>query len=175
MKRTANLIFFILYALFIIASVILDFEPGKNIGKNFITFTLSMLKILPPAFIIIGLFEVWVKKETVEKHLGNDSGLLSYLWILLLAGTTVGGMYVAFPVAAALYRKGAKLSIIFSYLTASAVFRIPMAIFESTFLGIKFTLLRFAVSLPLIIISSELLAGYINVSGLSDKLFTEEK
>ncbi len=173
MKRISNYLIFSIYALFIILSVFTGFEPGKNIGINFLTFSFSMLKVLPPAFIIIGLFEVWVKKETVEKHLGNNSCLLSYLWVLLLAGTTVGGMYVAFPVSASLYKKGAKLSIVLSYLAASAVFRIPMAIFESTFLGLKFTLLRFSVSLPLIIISSELLARYLEVSGLSDKVFTE--
>ena len=130
-------------------------------GRHFGLFALDMLKILPCAFILIGLFEVWVKKETVEKHLGEGSLVRGYLWALLLAGTTVGGLYVAFPVAHSLYKKGAKLSVIFTYISAAAVFRVPMAVFEASFMGLKFTAIRFSVSLPLIILSSILLGIYL--------------
>ncbi|MDI6701286.1 MAG: hypothetical protein QME48_08705 [bacterium] len=54
------------------------------------------------------------EKETVEKHFGEAAGIRGYVWAALLAGTTVGGLYVAFPVAYSLYKKGAKLSIIFT-------------------------------------------------------------
>ncbi|MDZ7723382.1 MAG: permease [candidate division KSB1 bacterium] len=122
--------------------------------------TRSFLRILPqalPIIVLIGLFKVWVKKETVEKHLGQRSGLRGHFWGILLAGTTVGGLYVAFPVAAALYHKGARLAVIFSYISAAAIVRIPMTNFEASFLGIKFSLLRLAVSLPLLLLTSELL------------------
>jgi uncharacterized membrane protein YraQ (UPF0718 family) len=87
--------------------------------------------------------------------------MLSYVWIILLAGTTVGGMYVAFPVAYTLFRKGAKLSIIFTYLGASAICRIPMTIFEASFMGIKFSLIRLLVSIPLVVLSSVWLGHYL--------------
>ena len=175
MKKYLKPALITLYALFIIVSLFAGYEPGKEIGKNFLDFFISMLKILPPAFVLIGLFEVWVKKETVQKHLGSRSGIRAYFWILLLAATTVGGMYVAFPVAASLRSKGAKSSIVIAYLTAAAVFRIPMAIFEATFLGLKFTLLRFGVSLPLIVISSEVLGMLIDRTGLGKDFFPEEQ
>ena len=89
------------------------------------------------------------QKETVEKHLGKESGIRGYTWGVLLAGTTVGGLYVAFPVAYSLYNKGAKLSVIFTYLGASAICRVPMTIFETSFMGIKFSIIRWSVSLPL--------------------------
>jgi len=143
----------------------LGFEPGKEIGHNFASFSLDMLKILPAAFILIGLFEVWVKRETVEKHLGEGSGFRGYLWAVLLSGTTVGGLYVAFPVAYALYSKGAKLGVIFTYLGASAICRVPMTIFEASFLGIKFSLIRLLVSIPLVIIASMLLGNYLTKRG----------
>ena len=149
------------YVLFLIASWIFGFNPGKEIGYNFRDFSVDMLKILPCAFILIGLFEVWVKRETVEKHFGEESGIRGYLWAVLLAGTTVGGLYIAFPVAYALYSKGAKLSVIFTYIGASAICRVPMAIFEASFLGIKFTAIRLLVSLPLVIIASILLGNYL--------------
>jgi len=149
------------YVFFLIVSVIFGFNPGKEIGYNFVSFSVYMLKILPCAFILIGLFEVWVKRETVEKHFGQESGIRGYIWATLLAGTTVGGLYVAFPVAYALYNKGAKLSVIFTYIGASAICRVPMTIFEASFLGIKFTAIRLFVSLPLVIVASILLGDYL--------------
>jgi len=149
------------YVIFLVVSWIFDFDPGIKIADNFCSFSIDMLKILPGAFILIGLFEVWVKRETVEKHLGETSGIRGYIWAVLLAGTTVGGLYVAFPVAYALYSKGAKLSVIFTYLGASAICRIPMTIFEASFLGIKFTAIRLLVSLPLVIVASILLGNYL--------------
>jgi len=149
------------YVLFIALSWILGLGPGKEISHNFTSFSMDMLMVLPCAFILIGLFEVWVKRETVEKHLGEKSGFRGYLWGILLASTTVGGLYVAFPVAYSLYNKGAKLSVIFTYISASAICRVPMAIFETSFLGIKFTLIRLLVAVPLVIVTSILLGNYL--------------
>ena len=150
-----------IYFVFIVISFVTGFKPGRQIGDNFISFSVEMLKILPCAFILIGLFEVWIKKESVEKHLGKDSGAMGHVWVVLLAGTTVGGLYVAFPVAYSLFRKGAKLSVIFTYIGASAICRIPMTIFESSFMGIKFSLIRLVVSIPLVILSSIWLGNYL--------------
>lgn len=149
------------FALLLLISWIFGFEAGKEMSRTFVTFGTEMLKLLPFAFILIGLFQVWVKRETVEKHFGEKSGIRGYLWGILLAGTSVGGVYVAFPIAYALYSKGAKLSVIFTYIGASAICRIPMTIFEASFLGIKFTAIRLLVSLPLIIVSSILLGDYL--------------
>lgn len=163
MKRNnfVRLVVLICYIAFLVISLLLGFSPGKEIAQNFALFSIDMLKILPGAFILIGLFEVWVKRETVEKHLGEGSGIRGYVWSILLAGTTVGGLYVAFPVACSIYSKGAKLSVIFTYIGASAICRVPMTIYEASFLGIKFSALRLLVSLPLVIIASMVLGGYL--------------
>ena len=160
-KDLIKILFVLLYFVFVIVSFIMGFKPGKQIGLNFISFSIEMLKILPCAFVLIGLFEVWVKKEKVEKHLGKESGMLSYVWVILLAGTTVGGLYVAFPIAYSLFKKGAKLSVVFTYISASAICRIPMTIFEASFMGIKFSLIRLVVSIPLVILSSIWLGNYL--------------
>ncbi len=153
------------YFVFLFVAWLTGFNPGQEIGSNFFSFAISMLKILPGAFILIGLFEVWVKRETIERHLGEESGFRGYLWAILLSSTTVGGLYLALPVAYALYSKGAKLSVIFTYLGAAAICRIPMAIFEASFLGIKFTAIRWLVSLPLVIATSILLGNYLTRKG----------
>ncbi|KPK22834.1 MAG: hypothetical protein AMJ70_04965 [Dehalococcoidia bacterium SG8_51_3] len=167
MKRSAILKILLIasYFIFIGVSFLMGFNPGQQIGQNFAVFSVDMLKILPGAFILIGLFEVWVKRETVERHLGEGSGFRGYLWMILLGSTAVGGLYLAFPVAYALYSKGAKLSVIFTYLSAAAICRIPMTIFEASFLGVKFTVIRWLVSLPLVIITSIVLGNYLTRRG----------
>ena len=149
------------YLAFITISAMIDFSPGKQIGSNFIYFWADLIKILPFAFVLIGLFEVWVNRQTVERHLGAESGARGYLWAMVLSGITVGGVFVAFPVAYSLHKKGAALGVIFTYIGASAVCRIPMNLFELSFMGFKFTAIRLAVSLPLVILSSVLLGRYL--------------
>ncbi|MBI9099099.1 MAG: permease [Spirochaetaceae bacterium] len=163
-----NIIMTILLSIMILLIIVLYVfspETGEKIGNAFSTNILTMLKILPLVFILIALFEVWVKKEKVEKHLGEKGGLRSFLWVVILGGTTIGPMIVALPVAASLYRKGARLSVIFTYLGAAAVCRIPMTIFETSYLGVKFTIIRYSVALPLIIVSSVIMGRILNRSG----------
>ncbi|MCG8569698.1 MAG: permease [Spirochaetes bacterium] len=148
------------YALFIGISFYFGYHPGRCIANNFYEYTLQMIKVLPFAFILIGLFEVWVKKETVEKHLGETGGWISFFWAMLLGGSTIGPMLVSLPIAHALYQKGARLSVIFTYIGAASICRIPMTIFEASYLGVKFTIIRYAVSLPLVVISSIIMGNY---------------
>jgi uncharacterized membrane protein YraQ (UPF0718 family) len=164
MKRNTKIrvVYVSSYILFLIVSFVFGFNPGKEIGYNFISFLVYMLKILPCAFILIGLFEVWVKKEVIEKHLGEESGIRGYIWAMLLAGTMAGGLLVAFPIAYSMYNKGAKLSIVFTYIGAAAICRVPMTMFEASFMGVKFTAIRLLVSLPLVIVTSILLGNYLS-------------
>ena len=149
------------FLIFILGSLTFDYTPGIKIYDNFFEFLATMMKFIPIVFLLIGLFEVWVDKETIEYHLGHDSGVIAFIWAILLAGTTIGGLYVAFPIAYSLYNKGARLAVIFSYLGAAAVARIPMTLFEASFLGVKFSVVRIIISIPLIIISSIGLEKYL--------------
>ncbi len=149
-----------LFALCLTISAAMGFAPGRAMGQNFLSFLVQMLKVLPCVFVLIGVFEVWVKTETVEKHLGAGAGPMSYLWAVLLAGTTVGGLHLALPVAHALHLKRAKLGAVLAFLSSSAVCRVPMTMFEASFLGWRFTCVRFAISLPLIIITSAALGAW---------------
>lgn len=152
--RTRNYVYFFLFLSFIGVSFSLGYEPGMEMGNNFYLFAKDMVLILPPAFVLIGLFEVWAKRETVEKHLGRSADVRGYLWSILLAATTVGGTFVAFPVANALYHKGARYSMIITYVTSASLVMIPMSIMEAAILGPVFTSVRILVSLPLVILGS---------------------
>jgi len=161
-----NFLIYLVFAIFVAVSYKFNYHPGKQIGANFAKFLLNMMKILPPAFVLIGLFEVWVRKEAVERHLGAGSGVKGYLSAIMLAGTIIGGPYVAFPVACSLYNKGARLAVIFTYVSAASICRVPMTIFEASFMGLKFTLIRYLVSLPLVVMSGKILESYLMKAGM---------
>ncbi len=154
MKKSelTSIILFVLFVTFVIFSYTTNYEDGEKTGLAFINVMIEMLKILPFAFILIGLFEAWIKRETVIKHLGDESGMRGYFWVLLLAGFSVGGLFVAFPLAETLHKKGASLKVIFVYLGFAGIFRIPMTIFEISFLGFSFTLVRLLVTIPLFLL-----------------------
>lgn len=154
-KSTLFLITF--YAIFVASSYIFRFDSGMKIGDNFVFFAIEMLKLFPPAFILVGLFMVWIDRKIVEKYFGEASGFMGHIAAILLACTTLYPFIVVLPMAAALSKKGARLSIVLTYLGATAICRIPMTIFEASFLGLKFSILRYVISLPLIIISSILI------------------
>lgn len=160
-KPIPQLALIISYFVFVGISLLIGFEPGRQIGRNFWSFAKTMLGLIPCAFILVSLFDVWVKREAVERHFGEQSGWKGYVWAILLAGTVTAGMYVALPVAYALYKKGAHLGPLFTYIGAASICRIPMTAFEASILGVKFTVIRFLVSLPLVVLSSILLAKYL--------------
>lgn len=156
-RSTWNYLVFLAFILFLGGSFMLQFEPGVKMGQNFYLFAKDMVLILPPAFVLIGLFDVWAKREVIEKHFGEAAGIRGYIWSILLAATTVGGTFVAFPVAHALYQKGARYSMIMTYVSAASLVMVPMSIMEATILGFRFTAVRLLVSLPLVIVSSVLI------------------
>ena len=153
--------FFSAFLIFIAISFFVDYTLGEKIGLNFKDYFSQMLIILPPIFILIGLFEVWVKKETIVKHLGKDGGFKSYVWVFVLAAPLAGGLLPSFPIAYSLYKKGARLSVISVFLGAVGVGRLPMIFFESTFLGWKFSLIRIIASIPMVVIAGIALGNYL--------------
>ncbi len=153
------------FFLFVGISCLGGYKIGQKTGETFFHVLVEMLKILPFAFILIGLFEVWIKKETVIKHLGENSGMKGYLWVLILAGFSVGGLYVAFPLAETLSKKGASLKVIFAYLGFAGIIRIPMTIFEISFLGLPFTIARLMVAIPLFLLIGILMGSFLEKRG----------
>jgi len=47
------------------------------------------------------------------------------------------------------------------YISAAAIYRIPMTLIEFSLLGVKFTLIRLLVALPLIFISSIIFGNFL--------------
>jgi len=166
MKKITEYIFPIVFLIFIGLSILLNFGVGKQIGMNFWMFFKEMILFLPLMFILIGLFDVWVPREKIERHIGNESGWKGTGLVILLASLQAGPLYGAFPFAYILWKKGCSIKNIFIYLGAFATIKIPMITFEIGFLGLKFSLLRTLITLPVFIF-----IGYIMEWYLKDKKF----
>lgn len=161
-KNALGLLFILAYVLFTMISYRNDFIAGKVIyEKNFLPFIKEMLLFLPVMFILIGLADVWLSPETVEKYIGKGSGLKGTFFVILLSMAQAGPLYGAFPVTYLLWKKGTSIRNVFIYLGAFSTIKIPLIMFEIGFLGWKFSLIRSLVSLPLIILIGIIMEKYL--------------
>ncbi len=117
----------------------------------------EMLMLLPPVFVMLGLLDVWVPRETMVKYMGEGSGIKGIVLSILIGSAAAGPLYGAFPVAAVFMKKGAKFSNILIFLGAWSTTKIPTLMFEIASLGPAFALTRLAINIPGIIIIAHLL------------------
>lgn len=111
----------------------------------------EMALILPAVMVLMGLFAVWVRRELVVKYLGGKSGITGLLLAVFLGALPTGPLYVAFPLAAMLMQKGARVANAMLFLSAWACIKMPQELMELQFLGWKFTFLRLALTVALVI------------------------
>ena len=114
-------------------------------------FVVEILLILPPVMVLMGLLDAWVPRQMVEAHLGRDAGWRGAGIAMLLGTTAAGPLYAAFPIALALGNKGARLANVVIFLGTWAAIKLPMLIIESSFLGLRFALLRLALTVPCVL------------------------
>lgn len=110
-----------------------------EIAKSNLT---EMLSVLPPIFILLGLLDVWVDKETMMRYMGKGSGLKGIGIAFTLGAVAAGPLYAAFPVATVMMKKGASLFNVFIFIGAWSTAKIPLLSFEMASLGMQFTLTR---------------------------------
>lgn len=147
-----DLIITAVFIIFAVVSYNINFDFGNSVTAGFKSAFLEMIVFIPLIFILIGLFEVWVPRAIIERHIGKDSGHFGIVWVILFAMLQVGPLYGAFPVAYMIWKKGASVRNIFIYLGAFTTLKIPMLSFEIGFLGLKFTLMRTLLALPVFIL-----------------------
>lgn len=155
---------FILLLSINIAAIVLFPSMGRKAFQLTGSNMLEMLSVLPPIFIMLGLLDVWIKRETMIKYMGDNSGMVGVLLAFFLGSAAAGPLYAAFPVAGVLLKKGSKLSNVFVMLGAWSTTKIPLILFEASALGLKFMLVRFIMDLIGIII-----IAYITEKSLTQK------
>jgi len=146
-------------ALFAVNLALLYVLP--EIGRHSLEITgnnlLEMLSVLPPIFVLLGLMDVWVQRDTMIKFMGHVSGFKGGLFAFLLGAAAAGPLYAAFPVAAVLLKKNAKLTNVFIFIGAWSTTKIPMLLFEASNLGTPYTLIRLGCNIVGIILIAVLL------------------
>jgi uncharacterized membrane protein YraQ (UPF0718 family) len=120
----------------LLAVLILTFI-NKSLGKEIIgitSFSLKeMIQVIPPIFLLLGLLDVWVPKETMTKFMGEGSGLKGILLAMFIGSAAAGPLYGAFPVAAVFMKKGVSLKNILIFIGAWSTTKIPLILFEPKF------------------------------------------
>ena len=112
---------------------------------------IDMLGFLPPIFVLLGLFDIWVDRETVIRLMGKESGVKGAFLAFLLGTLAAGPLYMAFPVAGVLLKKRAGLFQIFIFTGTWAIAKVPMLLFESSCFGFSYTALRFVCNMAAIL------------------------
>ena len=148
-KKNDKKSFSLLIAVILMTALILVFVPEKSslIMKTSFDYFKQMAMIFPAILVLMGLFTVWTSKEFVMNHLGNNSGLKGILISFIFGAIPTGPIFVAFPMAQALHKKGASYTNIVIFLSAWACIKIPQEFVEMQFLGIKFMLVRLGMTI----------------------------
>ncbi len=121
-----------------------------NIGAKALDTTLYSFKemalVIPPVFILLGLLDVWVPRETMIRFMGESSGIKGALLAVLLGTAAAGPLYAAFPLAGVMMKKGAKFMNVVLFVGAWSTTKAPLVTFEVASMGPLFALTRLAMS-----------------------------
>jgi len=120
--------------------------------RSFVEQAKTMLLVLPPIFLLLGLLDVWVPKKALMKYMGPKSGLTGPLIAFVLGSVAAGPLYAAFPVSAILMKKGASFTNVLIFIGAWSTTKIPMFLFEMHALGTRFAVARLVIDIPGIIL-----------------------
>ena len=152
------------YSSFLLVLVMLGIVSlfNQELGAGVFNITVMQLKemllVIPPIFILLGLLDVWVPKQTMVRYMGKGSGLKGILLSLFIGSAAAGPLYGAFPVAAVFMKKGVTFSNVLIFIGAWSTTKIPMILFEFSALGAPFALTRLLIDIPGIIIIAFLLS-----------------
>ena len=119
----------------------------------------EMILVIPPIFVLLGLLDIWVPRETMMKYMGDNSGIKGIILAFIIGSAAAGPLYGAFPVAAVFMKKGVKFSNVLIFIGAWSTTKIPMFLFEASSLGLTFALTRLFINIPGILIIAWILSS----------------
>lgn len=153
---------FIAVAIAVLVLTIFNYELGMK-ALNITAYSLKeMILVIPPIFVLLGLLDIWVPRETMIKYMGEGSGFKGILLSIFIGSAAAGPLYGAFPVAAVFMKKGVKFSNILVFIGAWSTTKLPMFLFEAASLGTKFSITRLLIDIPGIIIIAGILAKLVS-------------
>ena len=149
-------LFFIVVISFLLL-ILFNHQLGMR-ALNITAYSLKeMILVLPPIFVLLGLLDIWVPRETMVKYMGEGSGVIGVVISIIIGSAAAGPLYGAFPVAAVFMKKGVKFTNILIFIGAWSTTKIPMLLFEAAALGTEFAVTRLLVDIPGIILIAMIL------------------
>ncbi|QVK21014.1 permease [Mycoplasmatota bacterium] len=132
----------------------IDYNLAIDATKSSVNQFYLMIQIVPPIFILIGLMDVWVPRETMIKLMGEKSGFIG-ISVAFIFGTFAAGPLVgAFPLAMIMLKKGARYANVLFFLMMWASAKIPIIFFQVTTLGLKFTVVSNIILILMFLVGS---------------------
>ena len=126
-------------------------DKGERALQSSWEFFKEMVFVLPALMVLMGLFAIWVDRNIVVKYLGKGSGAGGLFLAMVLGALPTGPLYIAFPLAAMLLKKGARVANVILFLSAWACIKLPQELMELQFLGWKFMLLRLGLTIAALV------------------------
>lgn len=166
MKKTVIIMFLVTIALVIIgilrqgAGVILQ---GLTAGGKMLV---EVAPLLIAAFVLAGMIQAVVSKETINKWLGKEAGIKGVILGAVAGALIPGGPYVFYPIAASFLLSGAEIGTTLAFVVAKNLWSLSRLPMEFALLGPKLTIIRFTVTLafPIIvgIVGNTFFSGYVD-------------
>lgn len=122
--------------------------------KNSGYYLIEMLQIMPVIFVLTALLDTWIPKEIIMKYLGEGAKLKGVFLSFVMGSISAGPIYSAFPICIMLLNKGASIRNIVIILSSWAVIKLPMLLNEVKFLGLKFMIVRWILTVLAILVFS---------------------
>jgi uncharacterized membrane protein YraQ (UPF0718 family) len=125
----------------------------------------NIMIIIPPIFVLLGLLDIWVPRETIIKLMGEGSGIRGVVLAFLLGSFAAGPLYASFPIAMVLMRKGTKFSNVIVFIGAWSTTKIPLLLFEAHSMGWRFMLSRLLIDI----------VGIVAIAVLTERMTSEKQ
>ncbi|MCF8024074.1 MAG: permease [Desulfobacteraceae bacterium] len=129
---------------------------------------IEVVPLLMAAFVLAGMIQAVVSKETINKWLGKEAGIKGIMLGGVAGALLPGGPYLFYPIAASFLLSGAEIGTTLTFVVAKNLWSVSRLPLEVALLGPRVTIIRFIVTLIFPIIVGVL--GNIFFSGYVDKV-----
>lgn len=121
------------------------------------------------SFLVAGLAEKLVPHAWVEGALGTQAGTRGLLVATAAGMVTPSGPFLALPIAAALFRSGASMAAVVTFVSSWSLLAVHRLVaWEIPLLGWRFALIRYSVSIALPLMAGLLVRLLLETRGASD-------
>ena len=111
---------------------------GQTLWRN--------LPLLLLSFVIAGLAQVLIPRDLITEWLGTGSGFKGVMIGSVVGGLVPGAPYAVFPIVGGLYKSGASLGAVVSFVSAWSLWSVQRLPVEMALVDTKAALVRYAIT-----------------------------